>query len=1015
MQQWVSVITQQHLFMVIQTCSYYYRLDVDSRVITGYQYNSSWHLLGKGNPQWPQAFFPVSESLVIRSGDYLVSRCTFNSMDQTKTVRIGMTHLDEMCNYYIMYYTKSHKGRTYYACGGNKFPELAADMPEGSDVALPPNPLLEDVARGKLPGNLTPSLGYHSNFSKHDHSFSWYKHVWKKRNLLHQTDNEEADDNGDGKIGAHPHGGGGGGGAGGGGGGRGGVRAGTEGGFVIAGKGDHVRHRANFSRDHHGAPGTGISNAGTLGSTGYGRHGPAMPYAYPQWYNHEHYPDTYDFAYNNQEDYSDDKERFYDDVSNQRSRNRGRARGGTSNQAPTRDGAQIGWQKTIGRKPGPGFLQSHGPHRSHDPDATDPKTKISKTTSPSHNAKISDLTTQSISVVSTKSGLMSTVKSVAKQPNDQNTTLLIEEVPDWPVAGPKLGQLVGVATDSHRNVHLFHRGTRVWDDTSFTLDNVLSDKDSEAIGQDVLLTLDEDGKVVDSWGKDMFYMPHGLHIDDKDNIWVTDVGLHQVMRFPVSYHKPDLVLGTKMEPGSDSNHFCKPTDVATIRNGQFYVTDGYCNHRVMKFSADGKLMKEWGSSSSSLSGDGFPPPGDFNTPHSIAIYEQENILCVADRENRRIQCFDLEGNFLRQMHAPEITGKVFAVSFDPVTGGLYAINGKDVYKQVVTVEGFTFDARTGKLLQTWSPMSDSSWRKRIRCQFGECLLVKVMMMRKISMAFCGRSEEESNVDLDIVVEEGIFQSDNELSDDTFSDIGGGDVTGSASDDGDLCLPMKISNARTSFLEALVLVLIAMFVFCVLILDSSWAPPFNDFTSRRGLLVYVHLVAAHLVNLLTSFAKPFHQAHDITVSVDGKAVYVTDISSNKIWKFSLTRIDGLHKPEKKSGHPPTIDDDDDDGSDEVLDDAGGSDFGASLIIGGLLIIPVFIIIIITVVLRLRKSGKLYYFFGNRNRNRRLNLGTLLSRGRHRFSPLSTEDKDPELDLLNSDPEIEEYSIMENKTA
>ena len=62
-----------------------------------------------------------------------------------------------------------------------------------------------------------------------------------------------------------------------------------------------------------------------------------------------------------------------------------------------------------------------------------------------------------------------------------------------------------------------------------------------------------------------------------------------------------------------------------------------------------------------------------------------------------------------------------------------------------------------------------------------------------------------------------------------------------------------------------------------------------------------------------------------------------------------------------------------------------------------------------------SGKLYYFFGNRNRNRRLNLGTLLSRGRHRFSPLSTEDKDPELDLLNSDPEIEEYSIMENKTA
>ena len=75
----------------------------------------------------------------------------------------------------------------------------------------------------------------------------------------------------------------------------------------------------------------------------------------------------------------------------------------------------------------------------------------------------------------------------------------------------------------------------------------------------------------------------------------------------------------------------------------------------------------------SISGDGFPPPGDFSIPHSIAISETENLLCVADRENRRIQCFDLEGNFLHQMHAPDITGKVFAVSFNPITGQLKLI------------------------------------------------------------------------------------------------------------------------------------------------------------------------------------------------------------------------------------------------------------------------------------------------------------------------------------------------------
>ena len=72
-----------------------------------------------------------------------------------------------------------------------------------------------------------------------------------------------------------------------------------------------------------------------------------------------------------------------------------------------------------------------------------------------------------------------------------------------------------------------------------------------------------------------FYMPHGLHIDSKGNIWVTDVAMHQVMRFPKIDSEPTLILGIKFESGSDDTHFCKPSDVAVTETGDFYITDGY--------------------------------------------------------------------------------------------------------------------------------------------------------------------------------------------------------------------------------------------------------------------------------------------------------------------------------------------------------------------------------------------------------------------------------------------------------
>ncbi|KAK7011016.1 peptidyl-alpha-hydroxyglycine alpha-amidating lyase F21F3.1, partial [Biomphalaria glabrata] len=126
-----------------------------------------------------------------------------------------------------------------------------------------------------------------------------------------------------------------------------------------------------------------------------------------------------------------------------------------------------------------------------------------------------------------------------------------------------------------------------------------------------------------------FNVPHGLTIDHKDNIWVTDVGRHQVLRIPKGATKPDLELGEKFVSGDDDKHFCKPTDVAVASNGDFFVADGYCNNRVLKFSSTGKLLSQWGAQE----GNNGMTPYTLNIPHSLTLIEELDLICVADREN----------------------------------------------------------------------------------------------------------------------------------------------------------------------------------------------------------------------------------------------------------------------------------------------------------------------------------------------------------------------------------------------
>nr|XP_022335017.1 peptidyl-glycine alpha-amidating monooxygenase B-like [Crassostrea virginica] len=279
-----------------------------------------------------------------------------------------------------------------------------------------------------------------------------------------------------------------------------------------------------------------------------------------------------------------------------------------------------------------------------------------------------------------------------------------EMVPHWPGNDVKVGQVGGIAVDSNNEVVIFHRGSRTWQYNSFDENNRFIDP-TGAIKENTLVRVDPvTGHAIDSFGAGRFYMPHGLTIDREGNLWVTDVGLHQVMKIPKGSQEPNLTLGVYLTPGSDDTHFCKPTDVAVASNGDFFVSDGYCNGRIMKFNKDGKLLHQWGRM--------FEGPAetagnaDFFVPHSLALIESRDTICVADREHGRIQCFcagmknaNETGVFVSSIMHREF-GKVFAISYDSNLDVIYAVNGQTY--AVAEVAGFTLEL-SGNIVEKWSP------------------------------------------------------------------------------------------------------------------------------------------------------------------------------------------------------------------------------------------------------------------------------------------------------------------------
>jgi DNA-binding beta-propeller fold protein YncE len=272
--------------------------------------------------------------------------------------------------------------------------------------------------------------------------------------------------------------------------------------------------------------------------------------------------------------------------------------------------------------------------------------------------------------------------SVGAAVAQQNSSDPYSVVHGWPVLpdGMVLGQVSGVAVDSHNHVFVFHRAEGSW----------ATDK-TRPIASPAILCFDgTSGKLLSSWGENRFLEPHGLRVDSRDNVWVTDRGLQQVFKFSHD-GKLLLTLGTERVAGVDATHFDKPTDMAFASDGSFYVSDGYGNNRVAKFSPDGKFLFDWGHQ-----GQG---PGEFDLPHSVAVDAQGNVY-VADRSNSRIQVFDSNGKFLKVWKSPEL-GRPWSLTIGP-DNLLYVVDGGDLKPSGLDRGQLLKLDLSGKILAKWS-------------------------------------------------------------------------------------------------------------------------------------------------------------------------------------------------------------------------------------------------------------------------------------------------------------------------
>ena len=191
-----------------------------------------------------------------------------------------------------------------------------------------------------------------------------------------------------------------------------------------------------------------------------------------------------------------------------------------------------------------------------------------------------------------------------------------EYVPGWGKGddGFKLGVVSGHAADSQDRIYVVDRQPKPQ-----------------------IVVFDRDGRFLNSWGNDLFPLPHDIWIDSDDKVYVSDCGDHTI-RVCTTDGEVLLTLGSPGQAGDPGMPFNQPTRAVTSPSGDIWVSDGYGQHRVHRFDADGTHLSSWGEKGSE--------PEQFTLVHSIFIDQQERVW-IADREpNNCIKVFDMAGNLL---------------------------------------------------------------------------------------------------------------------------------------------------------------------------------------------------------------------------------------------------------------------------------------------------------------------------------------------------------------------------------
>ena len=181
--------------------------------------------------------------------------------------------------------------------------------------------------------------------------------------------------------------------------------------------------------------------------------------------------------------------------------------------------------------------------------------------------------------------------------NDTPERAVYKPDPNWPVLpyGFSFGAVCGVSVHPDGNIFVLHRG------------------------QGPVRCFSPRGELLKTWGDSLLKVPHTIKADAAGFVWVTDVGHHLVYQF-TAQGEVHRVLGRKNEPGDRLDQFNQPTDVAVAPSGEFFVSDGYGNNRVLKYDREGRLLRVWGQRGRE--------PGFFDCPHAPGTFAQRQALRI---------------------------------------------------------------------------------------------------------------------------------------------------------------------------------------------------------------------------------------------------------------------------------------------------------------------------------------------------------------------------------------------------